>query len=65
MKRLSDCTCETIEPCLAELEDRIAAMCSELDDICDALPASRDVNIARTNIETGLLWLSKALDEFQ
>lgn len=65
MKSLSDCTCETIEHNLAELDDRIAAMSSELDDICAALPASREVSIARTNIETGLLWLGKALAGFQ
>lgn len=65
MKRLSDCTCETIEHHLAELDDRIADVWSKLDDIRTALPASREVNIARTNIETGLLWLQKAVDEFK
>ena len=60
MKPLSDCTCETIELKLAELEGQITALRQGLDDICETLPASREVNIARTYIETGLLWLHMA-----
>lgn len=58
----------TVHPDLREFQAAKAVLQQQLDAardgiiaICGALPASREVSIARTNLETGFLWLEQAV----
>lgn len=65
MDILPTATCETIEAEIAKIEGQLAALKMGLAQICDDLPASRALSIARTNLETGVLWLEQAAAEFR
>jgi uncharacterized membrane protein len=61
---LKDATCATAEQALKDFKDALLAAKLDCDAILDRLPQSRAAAIARTNLETGFLWLDQAGREF-
>lgn len=61
---LKDATCATAEQALKDFKDSVIAAKLECDAILDKLPSSRAAAIARTNLETGFLWLEQVAREF-
>jgi hypothetical protein len=61
---LKDATCATAEQALKDFQAQLADAQAACSKLLDALPASRTASIARTNLETGFLWLEQASREF-
>lgn len=64
MTALKDATCETAEQALKDFQDALIAASQACIALLDQLPPTREAAIARTNLETGFLWLEQASREF-
>lgn len=61
---LKDATCATAEQALKDFKDAVIAARQDCAALIEKLPQTRASSIARTNLETGFLWLEQAVNEF-